>query len=71
MYDSIEIVLTEAKVMMMLEEQEWKHNNGNHVGFESEAYGCKVTSRIYRPDMVILGYEVGGNIDINGDGLIP
>ena len=44
--------------------------DGNRVKFESEAYGCRVTSKITRPDMVLLGDEFGGNIDMIGDGNI-
>ena len=45
MYDSIEKVLIEAKFMEMLEETEFQYNDGNPVGFESETFGCKVTSK--------------------------
>ena len=69
-YDSIEMALIEAKVMTMLEETEWQDKGRNIVEFESEAYGCKVTSKINRLDMVILGNEVGGNLDMNCDGHI-
>ena len=69
-YDSIEKALIEAKVMTMLEEPEWQDKDGNRVKFESEAYGCRVTSKITRPDMVLLGDEFGGNIDMIGDGHI-
>ena len=41
--------------MTMLEETEWQDKDGNRVEFESEAYGCKVTIKITRPDMVLLG----------------
>ena len=54
----------------MFEEPEWQDKDGNHVEFESEAYGCKVNSKITRPDVVLLGYEVGGNLDMTGDGHI-
>ena len=45
MYDSIEEELIKSKVMTMLEEPEWKDNDGNHIEFESEVYDCKVTSK--------------------------
>ena len=38
--------------MTMLEEPELKDKDGNRVEFEQEAYGCKVTSKITRPNMV-------------------
>ena len=44
--------------------------DGNCVEFESEAYGCKVTSNITLPDMVLLGDGVGANLDTTGDGHI-
>ena len=67
-YYSIEKVLIKEKFMMVLEGQEWQYKDGNRVEFESDAFFCKVTSNISRPDMVLLGDEVGGNIDMNGDG---
>ena len=54
----------------MLQEPEWQDKDGNRAGFKSEAYGCKVTSKIAQPDMVLLGDEVGANLDITGDGHI-
>ena len=44
--------------------------DGHCVEFESEAYGCKVTSNITLPDMVLLGDGVGANLDTTGDGHI-
>ena len=67
MYDSIQKTLTKSKFVTMLEEQEWKDKYGNCVKFESEAHGCKVTSKFSRPDMVLFGDEVGGNLDMTGD----
>ena len=45
MYDSVENVLIEEKVMTMLEEAEWQEKYGNHVEFDSEAFGCKLLSK--------------------------
>ena len=45
-YDSIEMLLSEAKVVTMLEEPEWQDKDGNRIEFESEAFGCKLTSKI-------------------------
>ena len=56
--------------MKTLEEPECQDKDGNHAEFESEAYGCDVTSKITQPDMVFLGNESGGNIDVTGDGHI-
>ena len=62
MYDSIEKDLIKSKFMTILEEPEWKYNDGNRIGFESKAYGCKLTSKSSWPDTVIIGNEVGFNI---------
>ncbi len=35
---------------------------------EANAYGCKVTHKLIRPDMYICGDEVGGNLSMKGDG---
>ena len=51
----------------MLEETEWQDKGRNRVEFESEAFGCKVTSKFYQPKMGILGEKVGGNFDMTGD----
>ena len=48
---------------------EWQYKDGKRVEFESEAYVCKVTSKITRPYMVLI-IKVGGNIEMNGDGNI-
>ena len=70
MYDFIEMGLIEAKVMTMLQKLEWQGKDGNRVEFESNTYGCKVTGKFSQPGMVLLGDEVGGNIDMTGDGHI-
>ena len=49
---------------------ELQDKDGNCVEFESEAYGCKVTIKIARPDVVLLGDEFGSNHDMTGDGCI-
>ena len=52
--------------MTMLEEPEWQYKDGKRVEFESEAYRCKVSTKITQTNMVLLGDEVGGNLDMNG-----
>ena len=64
------MVLIDAQVMTIMEEPEWQDKDDNHVEFESEAYGCTVTSKITPPYIVLLGDEVGGNLDMTGDGNI-
>ena len=56
--------------MKMLEGPEQKHKDENYFEFKSEAYGCKLTSKITQPNMVLLGDEVGANLDMTGDGNI-
>ena len=64
------MALIEVKVMKMLEEMEFQDKDGNRVEYESEAYVCKVTSRITLTDMVLIVNEVGANIYMAGDGHI-
>ena len=54
----------------MLEEPEYQDKDGNRDEFESETFGCKFTSKIYWPDMVLLGEKVRGNIYMTGNGHI-
>ena len=35
---------------------------------KSNAFRCKVTHKLIRPDMCIFGDEVGGNLSMKGDG---
>ena len=64
------MTLIKEKFITILEEPEWQYKYRNHVEFEFEAYGCKLTSKIIRPDMVLIGNEVVGNLDVTGDGHI-
>ena len=52
--------------MTMLEEPVWKDMDGNRVEFESEAYSCKLASKITQPIMVLLGDESGANLHMTG-----
>ena len=52
------MALVEAKVTKIMEVTEWKYKDGNRVEFQSEAYGCKVTSKITRPDMVLMAMKL-------------
>ena len=54
----------------MMEELEWKDKDGNRVEFESESYGCKITSKITQSEIMLLGDEVGVNLDMTGGGHI-
>ena len=64
------MLLSEAKVVTMLEEPEWQDKDGNRVESESDTCGCKVTSKFYRPEMVLLVNLVVVNLDMTGDGHI-
>jgi len=35
---------------------------------ESDTLGCKITHDLIHPEMCIIGYEVGGNLNMSGDG---
>ena len=56
-----------AGVAEPLYEPEWMDRKGEIVD-KSKSFGCKVFHRIVRPDMCIVGEEVGGSISIKGDG---
>ena len=40
--------------MTMLEGPKWQEKDRESVEFESEAYGCKLSSKNYRTDMALL-----------------
>ena len=67
MYSHIIDEMVDAKLAVKLETPVWKDRAGN-VCMEKDALGCKVTHDILRPDMCIVGDEVGGNISMKGDG---
>ena len=49
------------------DEPVWMDRDGNIVE-EVNAHGCKVTHDFIRPDMCLVRDEVGGNINMTGDG---
>ena len=59
--------MEEADVAIRLEESVWMDRDGNVVD-EKTSFGCKVTHRITRPEMVICFDELGGNTSQKGDG---
>ena len=56
-----------AKVAEKLAEPVWMNREGEIVD-EYDAFGCKVTHRIDRPDMILCMDEVGCNTCQKGDG---
>ena len=56
-----------AGVAVRLDEPVWKDRSGNIVE-EADALGCKVTHDLIHPEMCIVGDEVGGNLNMDGDG---
>mmetsp|Transcript_25328 Transcript_25328/g.29833 ORF Transcript_25328/g.29833 Transcript_25328/m.29833 type:complete len:154 (+) Transcript_25328:717-1178(+) len=60
MYDSISEEMVSAKVAVKLPDPVWMDAKGNLVD-EGDAYGCKVTHDIVRPEMCVVADEVGGN----------
>jgi len=58
-----------AGVAVRREEYIWMDRSGCIVD-ESDALGYKVTHNLIHPDMCIIGDEVGGNLNMSGDGYI-
>ena len=69
MYDSIEEELVSAGVATPLDEPVWMNANCDVVE-EDDAWGCKVTIDITKPEMCVVADEVGGNTSQRGDGLV-
>jgi hypothetical protein len=66
MYDSIQTYLIDSNVATKLDVPVWMDRDGN-VTTEDDAFGCKVTIKITRPDMILVGDEVGSNVSMAGD----
>ena len=66
MYENIIHEMVEEKVAEKLDVPEWQDEKGQSC-IEENAFGCKVTHKIVRPDMCIVGDEVGGNLSMKGD----
>lgn len=67
MYSKIVEEMEEVGIAIHLEESVWMDCEGNVVD-EKTFFGCKVTHRITRPEMVICFDELGGNTSQKGDG---
>ena len=67
MYSHIIHEMLEAGVAEPLHEPIWMDSKGN-ICQEQTSFGCKVFHRLVRPDMCIVGDEVGGSISMKGDG---
>ena len=66
-YDhTLEEMIT-AGVAVKLEVPTWQDRYGN-ICPEEEAFGCKVTHKLLYPGMCLVGDEVGGNLNMSGDG---
>ena len=59
--------MEDAGVAERLENPVWMNKSGEEVN-EDDAFGCKVTHKITRPDMCLVVDEVGGNTNQKGDG---
>ena len=68
MYDHIIEEMVDAGVAIKLDAPVWMNKEGEIVKNEEDAFGCKVSHQITRPEMCIVGDEVGGNISMKGDG---
>ena len=69
MYQHTYDEMVEVGVAIDCEEGVWVDKDGNCCD-ENESYGCKVFQKLIRPDMCIVGDEVGGNLCMKGDVLI-
>ena len=67
MYSHIYNEMEEAGVAKRKETPVWMDRHG-YIVEEKDSLGCKVTHDIIRPDMCVVGDEVGGNISMKGDG---
>ena len=67
MYDHVEDELVSAGLAKEYEEPVWMDRKGKIVS-EDKAFGCKVLIELSRPDMCLVGDEVGGNLSMKGDG---
>jgi hypothetical protein len=68
MYEDHEFEMIDAGVAKKLETPVWMNRKGERVSNESQVYGCKVTTQLTRPDMVITMDEVGCNTSQLHDG---
>jgi len=66
MYNHCAIEMEQAEVARNVEDPVWMNREGQVCKLD-EAFGCKVTHEIIRPDMCICDDEVGGNICMAGD----
>ena len=67
MYTHIIHEMVSAGVAEPLPEPEWMNRKGEIVD-EKDSFGCKVFHQLVRPDMCIVGDEVGGSISMKGNG---
>ena len=67
MHNHIIEELVDALPVEELDPPVWMDKDGTEVS-ESDAYDCKVTHKITRPDYCLVMDEIGGNISHKGDG---
>jgi hypothetical protein len=70
MYEDHEAEMISAGVTEHLDTPIWMNKKGEEVSTENKAYGCKVRTRLTRPDMCITLDEVGCNTSQLKDGHI-
>ena len=61
--------MVKANVAKLLDNLEWKNKKGESVS-ETQAYGCQVTHQMDQPEYCVVMDEVGGKINMQGDGYI-
>ena len=67
MYNHCAIEMEHAGVAKRLDKLIWMTKDGVECNVD-DAYGCRVTHTITRPEMCLCGDEVGANICMAGDG---
>ena len=69
MYEHIIEEMVEARVALRRDVLTWMDREGNVIS-ETEGHGCKVTHDLIHSEMCVVGDEVGGNLNMSGDGHI-
>ena len=65
MYDLILDEMIYCNLAKKLDQPQWQNKNGQ--GYDEEkAFGCKVTYRVTRPDMILVMDKVGSDTSQKG-----
>ena len=70
MYNRFAEEMEYAKVGEKILEPVWMDRDGNPVDGESKSFGCGVSHKIVRPDIMFCLDKVGSNTSQKGDGAV-